>query len=102
MKSAKRIQAMLVVMMLSLLIYTIAQRRLRNYLKANQKAIPNQINQPTQRPTLRWIFQCLEGVNYVIFKTNDVLTVVIHGITELRRMILSCFGEAVQQIYQIF
>lgn len=102
MKSVKRIQAMLVVMTLSLLIYTIAQRRLRNYLRVSQKTVPNQINQPTQRPTLRWIFQCLEGINYVTFMTNDALTEVIHGITELRRMILSCFGDTVQQIYQIF
>jgi transposase len=101
MKSTKRIQAMLVVMTLSLLIYAIAQRRLREYLKANRKFIPNQIKQPSQRPTLRWIFQCLEGIDYVIIKLKNSVTYTINGITDLRHEILSCFGESVKQIYKI-
>ena len=103
MKSSKRIQAMLVIMTLSLLIYKVAQRRLRSHLRINKKTIPNQINKPVQNPTLRWIFQCMEGINYVTFKPiNGVIQTIIHGLTELRSMILSCFGKEVLQIYQIF
>jgi transposase len=61
-KSIKRIQAMLVVMTLALLIYTVAQRRLRKWLMDNKKTIPNQIKKPVTRPTLRWAFMCLEGI----------------------------------------
>lgn len=101
MKSVKRIQAMLVVMTLSLLVYTVAQRRLRSYLQANKKTIPNQIKQETKRPTLRWIFQCLEGIDYVVVRTSNSLEGLIQGITDLRRMILSCFGDEVRRIYKI-
>lgn len=101
MKSIKRIQAMLVVMTLSLLIYAVAQRRLRQYLKDHQMTLPNQIRQPSKRPTLRWIFQCLEGIDYVVIKLNNTFTHIINGISDLRRQILSCFGDEVKRIYKI-
>jgi transposase len=101
MKSTKRIQAMLVIMTLSLLIYTVAQRRLRQYLRDNQKSIPNQIKQPSQCPTLRWAFQCLEGIDIVVINLNNATTRAINGITNLRHTILSCFGEEVRRIYEI-
>ena len=62
-KKPSRIDALLMIMTLSLLIYSIAQRRLRASMKAVKATIPNQINQPTPTPTLRWVFQCFEGIN---------------------------------------
>jgi transposase len=101
-KSAKRIQAMLVIMTLALLIYTIAQRRFRKWLHTNKKTIPNQIGQPISRPTLRWAFQLLEGIYYVGVCTAEKSTqMVVHGLNELRIFILSCFGENVMRIYRI-
>lgn len=101
-KSVKRIQAMLVIMVLSLLIYTVAQRRMRHYLEAVKQTIPNQIKQPSKRPTLRWLFQCLEGIHFVrVFATAGPVETFIKGITDLRRTILSCFGVAVMKIYRI-
>jgi transposase len=65
-KTPSRIQALLMVMTLALLVYSIAQRRLRNALAAQNETIPNQIKQPTATPTLRWIFQLMEGINLVV------------------------------------
>jgi transposase len=45
------IQGLLMVMTLALLIYSVAQRRLRQALARQHESLPNQINQPTQRPT---------------------------------------------------
>ena len=56
-EKASRIEGLIMVMTLSLLIYTIAQRRLRKALKQLDETIPNQIKQPIQRPTMRWVFQ---------------------------------------------
>jgi len=101
-KSTTRIQAMLVVMTLALLIYTVAQRRLRKYLSINKETIPNQIKKPTERPTLRWAFQLLEGIDYVInYAVPGLVEKMILGLTDLRKQILSCFGETVLKIYQI-
>lgn len=101
-KSVDRIQAMLVIMTLSLLIYTVAQRRMRRHLESAKKMIPNQINKPTKRPTLRWLFQCLEGINVlIVVATAGPIETIITDITDLRRLILSCFGKFVMKIYNI-
>ena len=101
-KSVGRIQAMLVIMTLSLLIYTVAQRRMRQHLENAKMTFPNQINQPSKRPTLRWLFQCLEGIHVVrMIATAVPIDTVITGMTDLRKRILSCFGEFVIKIYNI-
>jgi len=64
-KKPCRIQGLLMVMTLALLVYAVTQRRLRGQLVRQHDTIPNQINQPTERPTLRWVFQLLEGIHRV-------------------------------------
>jgi transposase len=59
-KKPNRIEGLLMVMTLALLVYSVAQRRLRKQLATHHETIPNQINQPTPSPTLRWVFQLLE------------------------------------------
>ena len=101
-KSTTRLQALLVIMTLALLVYTVAQRRLRQSLKEREKTIPNQINQPIKRPTLRWIFQLLEGIYQVaVLATAGQTQKTIEGVTDLRKLILSCFGKMVMKIYGI-
>jgi hypothetical protein len=53
------------IMTLSLLVYSIAQRRMRASIEKANNTIPNPINIPTATPTLRWVFQCSEGINLV-------------------------------------
>lgn len=64
-KKPSRIDALLMVMTLALLVYSIAQRRLRANMAKAKQTIPNQINKPIANPTLRWVFQCFEGINLV-------------------------------------
>src|SRR5947208_11614716 len=56
-KKPSRIQGLLMVMTLALLVYSVAQRRMRAQWARQHETLPNQIGQPTSRPTLRWIFQ---------------------------------------------
>jgi transposase len=64
-KKPCRMQGLLMVMTLALLVYSVAQRRLRRELARQNETIPNQITQPTSRPTLRWMLQVLEGIERV-------------------------------------
>ena len=64
-KKPSRIEGLLMVMTLALLVYSVAQRRLRKQLAKHHETVPNQINQPTTSPTLRWVFQLLEGIHRV-------------------------------------
>ncbi len=67
-KKPERIVALSLVMVLCLLVYRLAEHRLREQLAATGQTVPNQLKQPTDRPTMRWIFQCFEGVSLVVFQ----------------------------------
>lgn len=65
-KSAERIMALGLIMGLSLMVYNLGQRQLRQALQQAEQTLPNQLGQGTQTPTLRWIFQCFMAVHYVV------------------------------------
>ena len=100
-KKPARLEALLMVMTLALLVYAVAERRLHRTLQAQQETLPNQINQPTATPTLRWVFQLLDGIHRVQLFINDQWTTLIEGLTDLRRKILILFGPDVCRLYQI-
>lgn len=100
-KKPTRIQGLLMVMTLALLVYSVAQRRLRQELARQKESLPNQINQLTQRPTLRWVFQLLEGINRVRLIVQDQVHDLIEGLNEVQIKILRLFGQEVCHIYQI-
>ena len=80
-KTPCRIQGLLVVMTMALLVYSIATRRLRHRLKQIGASIPNQIGQPSSAPTLRWVFQLLEGIDRVVSFGNSATQEILLGIT---------------------
>ena len=100
-KKPTRIQGLLMVMTLALLVYSVTQRRLRQALAHQKESLPNQINQLTQRPTLRWVFQLLEGIHRVRMSVQGQMHDLIEGLNEVRIKILRLFGQEVCQIYQI-
>ena len=100
-KKPCRIQGLLMVMTLALLVYSVTQRRLRGQLGRQHDTIPNQINQPTERPTLRWIFQLLEGIHRVRVTVQGTVHDLIEGLNEVQIKILRLFGEEVCRLYQI-
>lgn len=100
-KKPARIESLLVIMVLSLLVYSIAQRRLRKQLALLKSTLPNQINQPTSTPTMRWIFQLFEGVDHVTVVVENSVRVIVNGITDIRKKIIELLSPNIQEIYQI-
>jgi len=100
-KKPSRIEALLMVMTLALFVYSIAQRRLRANLKAQDQTLPNQIDQPTKHPTLRWIFQLFEGIHRITFTCKTGVNIMIDRLSELRQKILRLLGPSVCRIYRI-
>jgi transposase len=94
-KSSKRIETMMMLMGLSLLVYTIGQREIRNNLQAKKSFVKNQLNKLTERPTLRWIFQCFQGIH--CFKIDGVEK--ISNLSEERCQILGFLPVACQRYY---
>ena len=86
---------------LALLVYSVTQRRLRRQLARQNTTIPNQINQPTERPTLRWVFQLLAGIHRVRVTVQGQVHDLMEGLNEVQIKILRLFGEEVCRLYQI-
>jgi transposase len=94
-KAPERIMALGMIMGLCLLVYNLGQRQLRQALKQANQTLPDQLGKATQRPTLRWIFQCFMAVHYV--GLGGVKQVV--NLTDDRRRILQLLGSACRQYY---
>jgi hypothetical protein len=82
-------------------VYAVTQRRRRGQLGWQHDTIPKQINQPTERPTLRWVFQLLEGIHRVRVTVQDQAHDLIEGLNEVQIKVLRVCGEEVCQLYQI-
>jgi len=96
-KSPERIEALALIMGLCLLVYTLTQRQLRQTLKQAQTGIKNQLGRLTERPTLRWIFQCFQAVH--LLQVDSVKQV--SNLTDERLRTLSFFPATCQVYYLI-
>lgn len=94
-KAPERIMALAMVMGLCLLVYNLGQRQLRQALKAAHQTLPNQLGQPTQNPTLRWVFQCFMAIHYVVLNGTQQIV----NLNNDRRQILQFLGAACQKYY---
>ena len=68
----QRIMALLMVMELSVLVYALAERSIRQELKKQGQIIPNQVGKPTQNPTFRRIFQMFEGIDGLLIEQMNI------------------------------
>jgi transposase len=98
-KKPERIVALSLIMVLALLVYRLAEHRLRQQLAVTEQTIPNQVNKPTARPTMRWVFQCFEGIELLQIRTATTTESVILRLQPLHQKILSLLGPTYQQFY---
>ena len=100
-KKPNRIEGLLMVMTLALLVYSVTQRRLRKQVAQNHETVPHQINQPTASPTLRWVFQLLEGIHRVRMTVQGQVHDLIEGLNDVQIKLLRLLGNEVCRLYQI-
>ena len=98
-KNQDRIVALGMVMCLCLLVYTIAQRFLRQQLEKLRASLPNQLGKPTKRPTMRWIFQIFEGVHLLIHKLPSGIQERVLNMNPIRNQTLRILGCKFKKIY---
>jgi transposase len=98
-KKDTRINALGMVMCLCLLVYTLAQRYLRQKLIESSATILNQLGKPTNRPTMRWVFQIFEGVHVLIHHTAEGIKEIVLNLNPIRWHILQVLGSPFEKIY---
>jgi transposase len=87
------------IMVLSLLIYSFAEWKLREKLKETGQTVPNQLNKPTQRPTMRWIFEIFMGViQSVVIESGKIIKVSVN-LSSTQIKILSLLGPECKNYY---
>ena len=98
-KSPKRIMALLMVMTLSLLIYSLAEKNLRQALKDAGTHVWDQKRKPSNNPTLRWVFQNFAGLSFLVTHSRDGTTMAIQNVGEFHLRVLRSMGSAYEKIY---
>jgi len=94
-KRRERVEAIAMIMGLCLLVYNLAQRKLRQELEISVSSIKNQVNKLTNRPTMRWVFQVFQSVHLVIINGQKQVS----NLTEERQKILTYLGNSCSQYY---
>jgi transposase len=87
--------ALAFIMALSLLVYSLGQRKLRRALQQAHASVPNQKGKTTNRTTLRWIFQCFQSIYLVLI--DGVKTLI--KLTKSQLLILKFLGSHCQKYY---
>lgn len=96
-KSPERVAALAFIMGLCLLVYNLGQRKLRTALVESGQTINNQLGKATQRPTLRWVFQCFQDVHLLLVAGVKQVS----NLTGERRRILRFLGAACGKYYLV-
>ena len=94
-KSPQRVETMAMLMGLCLLVYSLGQRELRRRLKEVKTGLKNQLGKLTDKPTLRWMFQCFQGIHLLVQSGKQQVI----NLTEERQKILQFFSLSVQNYY---
>ncbi len=95
----ERIIALSLIMVLCLLVYRLAEYRLRARLAETEQTIPDQVQKPTARPTMRWVFQCFEGIELLHVQTSTASLTIVLRLESVHRLILALLGPLYEKIY---
>ena len=98
-KKPERIIALSLIMVLCLLVYRLAEVRLRSRLAETEQTIPDQVQKPTARPTMRWVFQCFEGIELLHVQTTTTSLLLVLRLQPVHRLILTLLGPLYEKIY---
>jgi transposase len=100
-KKPERIIALSLIMVLCLLVYRLAEYRLRTRLTETAQAIPDQVHKPTTRPTMRWVFQCFEGIELLHVQSSSTSISIVLRLESVHRLILALLGPLYENIYHL-
>ena len=100
-KSVQRINALIGIMSLALLVYSIAQRRLRAAVKTAEQDFVDPVYGKKTKPTMKRIMQMMLNVNEVTTFLDDINKTRITGITILRLQIIKMISPAALKIYSV-
>lgn len=98
-KKPQRVEALMMVMTLCLMVYSVAQHNLREALKKSGETIPNQLKKEIQNPTMLWVCRLFQGVQLLHIQFQSVTQELVINLKELTKRIVRYFGKRAEFIY---
>jgi transposase len=95
-KSPQRVMALMMIMTLSLLVYSALEYRTRESLVNLEQTFPDQKNKPVKNPTSRWVFQSFTGIHILVI---DQIKTIVLNLKEHHITLLQALGTNYQKIY---
>lgn len=95
-KKPQRIEALLMIMTLSLLVYASLEHKIRENLTKTEEFFPSMVkNKKTTRPTARWVFLKFEGID--ILEIGGQSSII--GVQEHQARLLKLLGILYEAVY---
>jgi transposase len=95
-KKPQRIEALLMIMTLSLLVYASLEHKIREQLTQTEAFFPSMVsNKPTTKPTARWVFLKFEGIDILEINGQRFIT----GLQEHQTRLLKRLGSLYEAVY---
>lgn len=98
-KKPSRIEGLLMIMTLSLLVYSLCERKLRTALEESNETVNNQIDKPTQKPTMRMVFNLFRGIHLVVNLNKQQPFEFCTNLTNNHKKIIRLLGPCVAKYY---
>jgi len=98
-KKPQRIEALSMIMVLTLMIYSVAEWKLREKLKETGETIPDQVKKQTQKPTLKWVFMLMREITEVKIEVDSKIVTKIANINEVKDKIIKLMGKNCEKYY---
>ncbi|MCH2057217.1 MAG: IS1634 family transposase [Thalassotalea sp.] len=95
-KKPQRIEALLMIMTLSLLVYAGLEHKIRESLAKTEEFFPSMVkHKTTSKPTARWVFLKFEGIYTLEFGSQRFIT----GVKEHQTRLLKLLGILYEAVY---
>ncbi len=98
-KKPERIEALSMVMVLTLMVYSVAEWKLRQRLKETGETIPDQVKKQTQKPTLKWAFMLMREITEVKMEVDSKVVTQIANMDKVKDKIIRLMGKNCEKYY---
>ncbi|HPJ83248.1 MAG TPA: IS1634 family transposase [Methanothrix sp.] len=100
-KKEERIEALAMIMVLTLMIYSIAEWLIRKRMREMGETVPSQLKKPTQKPTFKWIAFLFMGVAEVTIWINGEMHLKIANLNDNLVKIIRLLGQDCEKYYAL-
>jgi hypothetical protein len=80
------------------MVYNTGEYEIRETLKSENQTVLNQVAKATSKPTMRWLFQRMNGIHVLTSRGNGAC---ITGVSEENKKILRLCGPEIATLYNL-